>query len=154
MPFPPQLGKLADKDDSAVAAAAISGMRRIHEVISQIAAAKATGKEEKLKLLWVMGRYGDASHGSTLTMENDRFRQYAWSTSKGQKVFSQIADFGVRGDYDESGDGQLDVNLWFKDDDDGDAVHALIRYVRDLIDTSGEDIGLDRFKRADMTIFV
>lgn len=54
-----------------------------------------------------MGRYGDASQGSTLTMENDRFRQYAWSTSKGQKVFNQIADFGVRGDYDESGDGQL-----------------------------------------------
>ena len=46
------------------------------------------------------------------------------------------------------------VNLWFKDDDDGDAVHALVRYVKDLIDTSGEDIGLDRFKRADMTIFV
>lgn len=154
VPFPPQLGKLADKDDSAEAAAAISGVRRIHEVISHIAAAKATGKEEKLKLLWVMGRYGDASHGSTLTMENDRFRQYAWSTSKGQKVFNQIADFGVRGDYDESGDGQLAVNLWFKDDDDGDAVHALVRYVKDLIDTSGEDIGLDRFKRADMTIFV
>lgn len=153
VPFPSQLGKLVDTDDTSAAAHNVAGMRRVHEVITRIATSTAAGKDEKLKLLWVLGRYGEMGMGSTLKMGNDRFRQYAWSTQRGQKVFNQINDFGVSGDYDEDGSGELQVRLWFKEDDDGEAAYALTDYVAELIKTSGEDIGLERFKRADMTIY-
>jgi Domain of unknown function (DUF4062) len=152
VPFPTQLGKLADTDDSSEAASAIAGMKIVHATISAIVSAQVAGKDEKLKLLWIMGRYGSVGT-SSLVMENDRFRQYAWSTSRGQKVFNQISDFGLEGEYDDDGDGRVRVLLRFTSDDNAEAAHALKRYIDELIATSGEDIGLDSFRRADMTIF-
>jgi hypothetical protein len=153
VPFPIQLGKLADTDNTAEAAAAISGMKKIHEVISRISKAKASGREEKLKLLWVMGRYGEIGYSGGFSMESARFRQYTWGTTRGEKIFKQIADFGVTGEYDDDGSGQLFAKLWFKKDDNGETAHALVQYVNALLETSGEDLGLERFKRADMTLF-
>lgn len=154
IPFPTQLPKLADTDDSSAAAHAIASMKKLHKIIKAIATSTASGKDEKLKLLWVMGRYGEVGLNS-INMNNDRFKQYAWSTGKGQKVFNQIADFGVTGDYDQSGDGQYDARIWFKDDDNAETSYALREFVAELIEASGDDsLALDRFKRADMTVFV
>jgi hypothetical protein len=87
-------------------------------------------------------------------MNNDRFKQYAWSTTKGRKVFNQIADFGVTGDYDESGDGEFDAKIWIKGDESAETAYALESFVKELINASADDsIALERFKRADMTVF-
>lgn len=153
IPFPTQLPKLADTDDSSAAAHAIAAMKKLHKIIKNIATSTASGKDEKLKLLWVMGRYGDVGHNS-ISMNNDRFKQYAWSTTKGRKVFNQIADFGVTGDYDESGDGEFDAKIWIKGDENAETAYALKDFVKELINASGDDsIALERFKRADMTVF-
>ena len=91
---------------------------------------------------------------NSISMNNDRFKQYAWSTTKGRKVFNQIADFGVTGDYDESGDGELDAKIWIKGDENAETAYALQDFVKELINASGDDsIALERFKRADMTVF-
>jgi hypothetical protein len=78
-------------------------MRKLHEVISRVATSAAAGKDEKLKLLWVLGRY------------------------------NQIRDFGVSGDYDDDGSGELKVHLWFQGDDNAETAHALTDYVAELI---------------------
>lgn len=150
--FPTQLGKLADTSDSSAAASAIAGIKRVHGTISSIVSAKVAGKDEKLKLLWLMGRYGEVGT-SALSMEADRFKQHAWGTSRGRRVFNQIGDFDLEGEYEDDGDGRLVVMLWFRSDPHGEAAHALKQYVAELLNTSGEDIGLERFMRADMTIF-
>lgn len=152
IPFPTQLGSIADSDDTAEAATAIAGMKELHGVLSNIVKSPAAGKDEKLKLLWVMGRYGDIGVGRSITMNNDRFKQYAWSTGKGTKVFNQIADFGVSGEYDPNGDGDLTVKIWFNSDPDGVIAHSLQRYVSDLVEKFGDD-GLSMFTRADMTLY-
>ena len=100
-----------------------------------------------------MGRYGEVGLHS-INMNNDRFKQYAWSTGKGQKVFNQIVDFGVTGDYDESGDAQFNARIWFSGDDNAETAYALKDFISELIKVSGDDsLALDRFKRADMTVF-
>lgn len=152
IPFPTQLVKLVDTDDASAAAHTIAAMKKLHKIIKNIVTSTAAGKDEKLKLLWVMDRHGEVGLNS-IKMNNDRFKQYAWSLQKGRKVFNQIGDFGVGGDYDESGDGDLDVKLWFKGDESAETAYALKDFVSELIKTSGDDIGLGRFKRADMTIF-
>lgn len=70
-----------------------------------------------------------------------------------RKVFNQISDFGVARDYDECGDGELYVKLWFNCEEKVETAYALKDFVSELIETAGEDIGLERFKRADITIF-
>ena len=87
-------------------------------------------------------------------MNNDRFKQYAWSITKGRKVFNQIAEFGVTGDYGESGDGEFDAKIWIRGDENAETAYALKDFVAQLINVSGDDsIALERFKRADMTVF-
>ena len=51
IPFPTQLPKLADTDDSSAAAHAIAAMKKLHKIIKSIATSTASGKDEKLKLL-------------------------------------------------------------------------------------------------------
>ncbi|HWG39502.1 MAG TPA: DUF4062 domain-containing protein [Candidatus Acidoferrales bacterium] len=151
-PFPAQVTTLADSSNTAEAAADVKSFKALHKTLGKIINSAASGIDEKLKLLWVMGRYGTVSEGGSIYMNNDRFKQYAWSTSKGQRVFNQIKDFGIIGEYDEDGDGGLQIRLWFKNDDDGGIGHALARYVADLQKKYAED-GIDFFKRADMTLY-
>jgi hypothetical protein len=75
--LPVQLGAIADSDDSAEAATKITGLRNLHKVLSDIIKSPATGKDEKLKLLWVMGRYGEMTYGPPISISNDRLKQYA-----------------------------------------------------------------------------
>ena len=83
---------------------AIAAMKKLHKIIKNIATSTASGKDEKLKLLWDRWRsLADDVGLNSISMNNDRFKQYAWSTdTKGlsKRVFNQIADFGVAGDYD------------------------------------------------------
>jgi len=151
--FPVQLGAIADSDDSAEAATTITGLRELHKVLSGIIKSPAAGKEEKLKLLWVMGKYGNIGHGPSITISNDRLKQYAWSTTKGQRVFNQIRDFGVNGNYDGDDEGDAYAAMRFdSDSDDGMVANALQRYVADL-EAKFADDGLDVFKKADMTLY-
>ena len=153
IPFPTQLPKLADSDDSSAAAHAIAAMKKLHKLIKNIATSTASGKDEKLKLLWIMGRYGDVGLNG-ISLNNDKFKQYAWGTSKGKRVFNQIADFGVIGDYDDSGDGEFDAKIRIKGDENTETSDALNEFVKALMKASEDDsIALERFKRADMTVF-
>ncbi len=148
--FPVQLGTIADSDDSATAATKIEGLRKLHEVLARIIKSPAAGKDEKLKLLWVMGRYGEIKAGSSISISNDRLKQYAWSTSKGQRVFNQVRDFGVIGEYDD--EDPFATIRFESDSDDGFVAQSLQQYVADLVSKFGED-GLDMFKKADMTLY-
>jgi len=152
VPFPVQLGAIADSDNSAQAATTIASLKSLHKVLTNIIKSPATGKDEKLKLLWVMGRYGEIGFRSWISMNNDRFKQYAWSTGKGDKVFNQIRDFGVSGEYEDDGDGVLYAKVRLHSDADGTIAHSLQRYVSDLISKFGDD-GIDVFKRADMSLY-
>jgi hypothetical protein len=92
-------------------------------------------------------------YGRSISIGNGRLKQYAWSTGKGQRVFNQIRDFGVIGDYDADGDGILSARIYFDSaTDDGEMAHALEEYVSDLVAKVGE-AGLDVFERADMTLY-
>lgn len=153
IPFPTQLPKLADSDDSAAAAHAIAAMKKLHKIIKSIATSPASGKDEKLKLLWIMGRYGDVGLNG-ISLNSDKFKQYAWGPSKGKRVFTQIADFGVTGDYDEGGNGDYDAKIWIQGDENTETSYALKHFVETLMKATEDDsIALDRFKRADMTVF-
>jgi len=90
--FPAQLAVISDSDNSAEAAMKITGLRGLHKLLSGIIKSPASGKDEKLKLLWVMGRYGQMKYGPPIYISNDRLKQYAWSIGKGKRVFEQIRD--------------------------------------------------------------
>lgn len=159
--FPGRLTQLPEKfqDKDAMEAWLTRGLRIVHSVISSIVSSTASAKEEKLKVLWLLGRYGKLEHGHMRrSMGNDEFKQLAWSTTRGKRVFNQLKLFGVEGWYDTEGSGyegdyHQTVNIKFANDDDGAAADALGVYVSTLVERYGEDPGLAIFHKADMTVF-
>lgn len=154
MRFPKQLPKAIAGLKTTEASSVLRGLRSVHKVISDIHKSSASGKGEKLKVLWVFGRYGKHD-GTELVMDVDRLKQYTWGISKGRRVFTQLSDFGVKGWYDEdpNHDGTYDAQLRFKDDPDGEVSWALSRYIKDLLSGGDEDWALERFRAADMTVY-
>ncbi|MGB0015035.1 MAG: hypothetical protein WBQ03_25810 [Candidatus Sulfotelmatobacter sp.] len=152
IPFPKQLTAIADSDDTAAAAAMVSGLKGLHSVLSKIISGEASGKDEKLKLLWVLGRYGSVTPSGVLYMNADSFKQYAWGTYRGDRIFTQIRDFGVHGSYEDAGEGVYNAELSFSKDENGEIGFALKKYVDDLVGRFGDD-GINLFKKADMTIY-
>lgn len=156
--FPGRLTQLpADyQDDDKAEAWVTAGLKTVHKSISSILKSSAQGKDEKLKTLWLFGRYGEGE--GTLTMANDQFKQFAWSTHKGRRVFIQLKTFGVNGYYSFD-DGHEDepptetIHLEFEEDEGGEAAIALQLYVRTLVERFGEDAGLAIFKRGDLNVF-
>jgi hypothetical protein len=131
-----------------------NGLRKLYDVMTAIlnADTKADAKLEKLKCMWIFGRYGDnAPNFDRLTMKMDIFKQYAWSYSRGKRIFNQFHPFGVDGDFDESGY----TSLWFTDEDEDTAVaRALADYVSTLLAQNSDKDALRVFSRADMRCYM
>jgi len=108
--------------------------------------------------MWIFARYAEVTgrRGRTLSMKFDRFKQYAWGASRSRRVFNQLSDFGIAAEFDDDldGDGDYYVRFWFKGDEEGERADALQVFVRALLKRQPEDVALELFKRADMTIFV
>jgi hypothetical protein len=152
--FPKQLAKAVNGLDTAEVTSITRGLKALHKVISDIQKSSASGKGEKLKTLWVFGRYAQVD-GHRMIIDVDRLKQYTWGTTKGRRVFTQLGDFGVSAWYDDepNGDGSYEARLGFKGDSDGEVSWALSNYVDALLKGGDEDWALERFRAADMTVY-
>jgi hypothetical protein len=154
-PFPssfPKLNSSSELERTEV----IKGLNGLYQRVKAIQQSEMSGKEEKLKVLWVLGRHGDLSGPSNqLVMPEPQFKGLAWGVTKGRNVFTQLRLFGIGGDYEPNFDNQLEVQLSFENDDDGAISVALYQYVHDLLDhTTGDaNAALELFKRADMSLY-
>lgn len=157
-PFPAALSKVATSHAPEEAAHITRGLAKLHRVLADIQSSSASGKSEKLKALWVVGRHGYFDSGSnSIQVPVSTFKQFAWGTTKGKRVFAELADFRVVGSYcidDEVVENSV-VQVRFNDDEDGDVAEALHKYVAQLLaDASGHaDIAMPRFFNADMTCY-
>jgi hypothetical protein len=153
-PFPRELG--LPKDLAAAELTALkSGLKTLHRILAKLLSADVKGKDEKIKVLWLLGRYGSDGGWdvSRLTMSFDQFKQYAFAKSRAQRVFTQLRDFEVLASIDDPEDGDgLRVELSFEDDNAGEVVAALKYYVRALLYRHQDDDALALFKRADMSV--
>jgi len=136
----------------------INGLKDLHSIISHIHSSnqKEDAKKEKLKALWVIARYGEIEwDGQGFEINNDIFKDYAWSTSKGKRINTQLGLFGAICDYDyNEEDGSIKLTLRFKNEnEDVNTASALSTYVSDLYKKHGEDSGLELFLRGDMRIY-
>lgn len=151
--FPSNLDALRDRHiDQEGETALRNGLRALYDVMASIlrAAIRADAKAEKLKCMWVFGRYGSNSSES-LVMKMDLFKQYAWSYHRGKRVFNQFKPFGIGGDFDEQGD----TSLWFEDqDEDRDVCGALKDYVLTLLEGYSENEAYRLFARSDMRCYM
>jgi hypothetical protein len=153
--FPPNIEGVKDnKWEQEEEIALRNGLASLHKVFSEIlkSDAKNDTKLEKVKCLWVFGKYGDASGSSSISMPADLFKQYAWSITKGKRVFIQFEPFGVKGWYD---DDEPIIYIRFHDESDENFVAcALTDYVQRLVEKYGDVEGYELFKRADMRCYM
>jgi hypothetical protein len=158
VPFPSTMdGAPGDTEEERTVARA--GLRQVYDSLKRLLAADVTDgvKQEQLKAIWVVARHGTAE-SSRLKVKEDRFKASAWGRSRGQRVFNQITECGVRGeyDYDEDNNGAAygTVVIVFDGKDfDGYPAEALQSWVQALITRYGDDEGLDLFKKLDMRLF-
>lgn len=156
--FPGRLTQLPPDylDDVKIAAWITGGLKKLHAVLSAIATSTAAGKDEKLKTLWLLGRYGQNEERS-ISIDSDQFKQFAWGPSKGQRILNQLKTFGVSGNYDTRPQGLNEpdlgiLQLYFDANKNGDVVAALKLFVETLVERYGEN-GIELFFRADMNVF-
>ncbi len=131
-----------------------NGLRDLYQVITMIlkSSMKKDNKIEQLKCLWVIARHGELGPDH-FTIDNDVFKQFAWSTSRGNRVFNQMRAFGIVGEY-ETDDSSLSIYLSFESEsEDSSLTRALKKYVQTLMEKHGEDDGLEILYSADMHIF-
>jgi len=157
-PFPSDFSQFTDGMENVEAASLIGGLHVVHRALSAMLESRASGYAEKAKTLWVFGRHAETRGTSShLTMSAARFKQHiGWGRAKGERVFEQMEEFGVLGQYDlaDGGDGRREVvALWFTKDINGEATAALTKYATTLNERYGQDDGLERFRCADMRIF-
>jgi hypothetical protein len=143
--------------DQAAQAALISGLKNVHKVINKIQNANVSGKDEKLKVIWVMGRYGTAGRRNygPLRMNLDRFKQYAFGAHKAQRVFNQLSDFGIEArlaGLDPEEEEEQRVELTIQEESESETKMALQHYIKALLARHDEDDALELFKKADMTV--
>lgn len=157
--FPSNLDKLKKKKLGQDAETSLkNGFKDLHKIISAIltSAGKDDNKIEKLKALWVIAKHGKVSwYGKALNIDNDLFKDYAWSTSRGNRVFKQMEPYGIIGRYEQDEDtGKITILLRFdNEDEDREIAYALSTFVEDLIKKYGADDGYELFKKADMRIY-
>ncbi len=159
--YPSNIEKLSeiesDQDELTVLR---NGLLSLHSILKSVLISDTNSdfKKEKLKCLWVMGKYGSYDD-ERFSLSNDVFKGYAWSTSKGKRVFKQLNEFGVQGYYDEDFDSEGDpfvgVFVSFNDEDEDTAIaYALYTYIHQLLENYENDEAFELFKKADMRIFM
>ena len=153
-PFPGDFSGLApETDDESERTSLINGLKTVHGIIKRITESGVAGVDEKLKVLWLLGRYGQFE-GDCLRMPEARFRQRAWSTHKGDRVFEQLKEFGAWGSYETAHDADgreiLVVDLSVSGPENA---WGLKRYVDDLVKRFGEEDGLEIFAKGDMRFY-
>ena len=155
--FPSNIEKIKEKKlDQEEETCLRNGLKQLHKIIRSILSSpgKDDNKMEKLKAIWVIAKYGELSwDASSLEIDNDLFKDYAWSRHKGVRVFNQLIPFKVLGGYDADEEG-VSVHLSFAEESEENHVSfALKTYVEDLIEIHGED-GYKLFQKADMRIYM
>jgi hypothetical protein len=114
-------------------------------------------KLEKLKAMWVIAKYGSLNwEANGLEIDNDVFKDYAWSTTKGRRVSKQIKPHGISYEYDvDEDEGKCTVRLDFKNEtEDCQIAFALKTLVDDLIARFDNDDAFELFKKADFRIYM
>ena len=154
--FPTSLGAVEPRYKNQDEIAAFkNGIRGLYKIIEKIVGdeTKKDAKAEKLKQLWVVGRYGDSADGNRILIENDRFKQYAWSTGKGSRINNQFQDYGITAYYNDDPENFCLV-MRFKDaDEDSPIAWALEEYVKHLLEKHDGADAFELFCRADMRLY-
>jgi uncharacterized protein DUF4062 len=153
--FPTSLERVDDRyPDQDEATSFKNGLKSLHDVLKKIITdeTKKDAKAEKLKLLWVLARHGE-QNGDSLSLLEDRFKQYAWSYYRGQRVNNQFKDYNIsvryRGEADEH-----EIVLSFEDSNEEQPIEwALHEYVQLLLENHNDADALELFRRADMRIY-
>jgi hypothetical protein len=153
--MPRQINLLEDDLDPTEATSLRNGLKEIHALIAGLQNASVAGKDEKLKVLWVLGRYGEIPKpGRILIMNLEKFKQYTFGVHKAQRVFIQLSDFGASAHIEETYDGDGPrIEFHFKDDPTNEKLHGLSYYIKALLKRHQEDDALQLFKNADMSVF-
>lgn len=158
LPFPKDIrAELPGLDTPDERDSFVDGLRALHRILKKMISSGASGYDEKTKLLWVMGRYGEfesmAAGAERLEMPEPNFKQYAWGHGKGSRVNSQLRDFGVEVEYDfEYFEDQPTIQLHFSGKMSSEIVWAMRRYVLDLAERHEED-GIELFQKFDLRIY-
>lgn len=136
-----------------------NGLKELHNLIKNILSSEGNNdnKFEKIKSLWVIARYGELHWDNFgFDIDNNIFKDYAWSTTKGKRVFTQLGLFGAKGEYDiDEDEGKMTIRLSF--DNQSDDCHistSLKTIVDDLIAKFGAEEGLELFKKADFRLYM
>ena len=158
--YPSNIEKIIKKTDSQEEETAIrNGVRELHKIFVNILSSdgKDDNKREKLKTMWVIAKHGEFEQmGEYLLIDNNIFKDFAWSTSKGGRVLTQMKPFGIFAEYDEDiSTDILYITLNFKNqNEECDICLALVEYVERLIKVHGNDDGYELFMKADMRLFM
>lgn len=159
--FPSNLSKLEKHDLHQEALTTLTnGAKKLHRHLANILTSdgRNSNKQEKLKALWVLAKYGEVDETyKRITIDNNVFKEYAWSTSKGERVAAQCKPYGIHICYDEPDefDRQQLISLTFEDEDEeADIAYGLKTYVNDLITEYGNDEGYKKFIKADFRIYL
>lgn len=136
-----------------------NGLKELHLYLTNILTSDGgnDNKLEKLKTLWVIAKYGELNwEANGLEIDNDVFKDYAWSTTKGKRVSNQIKPHGINYEYDiDEDEGKCTVRLNFKKEtEDCQIAFALKTNVEDLINRFGNDDAFELFKKADFRIYM
>tara|TARA_R110000868_G_scaffold37022_1_gene130966 strand:+ start:3715 stop:4824 length:1110 start_codon:yes stop_codon:yes gene_type:complete len=134
-----------------------SGLRQVYDSLKRLldADTKPGVKQEQMKSIWVIARHGLADD-RTLRMKEDRFKASAWGVSRGKRVFGQMPDCGIEGnfDYEEDHNGQPygTVEITFSKSEAMPA-EALKIWVDELVARYGPNDAMEMFNRLDLRPF-
>ncbi|RZK14832.1 MAG: hypothetical protein EOO43_15815 [Flavobacterium sp.] len=157
--FPPNLDKIKSKSFNQEEETAFrNGIKELHKSLVTILTSSGmnNNKEEKMMAIWVIAKYGKMNWDATaIEIENDVFKDYAWSTTKGKRVANQLKPLGINYEYDyDEDDGTITVKLDFKkEDEDCQIAYALHTVVADLLEKYEEDEAFELFKKLDFRLY-
>ncbi|MGN6568251.1 MAG: DUF4062 domain-containing protein [Flavipsychrobacter sp.] len=158
--FPTNLDNLKSKKFSQEEETAFrNGIKELHKTLSLILSSSGinSNKVEKLKTLWVIARHGQMNWDATgIEINNDIFKDYAWSTTKGRRVSTQLKPLGINFKYDfDDEEGKTTITLTFKNEnEDCLTAYALHTIVTDLLKEHDEDEAFELFKKIDFRLYM
>lgn len=158
--FPSRLeGAPGDTEEERTVSRA--GLRHVYDCLKRVLSAdiKEGSKLEQLKSIWIVARHGEGAE-RRLKLDESRFKASAWGITRGRRVFAQMTNCGIKGEYDvdedSDGVGYQTVEIVFEGKRNGERypAEALQSWVADLIDRYGPEEAYELFKRLDMRLYV